>query len=91
MTGKSETVLRQVHELDNKNPSKTFLEFYDWLTEDQDSSKRNTSTCLKILRMFSIDIGSKQLDKITKEDVVEFLDKRKKNLKIDLEKKWQRT
>ena len=91
MTSKPETVIAQIKELDNKQHSKLFLEFYDWLTDDHDSIPRNASTYLKILRMFSNDIGSKPLGEVTKEDIVEFLDKRKKNLDIDPEKKWQRT
>ena len=77
--------------LENKEHSETFLKFYNWLTEDQDSSAQNASTYLKILRLFSIDVGCKKLDKITKEDVMAFLDKRKKSVEVDPEKKWQRT
>ena len=77
--------------LENKEHSETFLKFYNWLTDDQDSSAQNASTYLKILRLFSIDVGCKRLDKITKEDVIAFLDKRKKSVEVDPEKKWQRT
>ena len=91
MTSKPETVLKQIENLENKEHSKTFLEFYNWLTDDQDSSARNASSYLKILRMFSIDLGTKSLDKITKEDVTGFLDKRKKSIEVDPDKKWERT
>ena len=77
--------------LENKEHSETFLKFYNWLTDDQDSSAQNASTYLKILRLFSIDVGCKKLGKITKEDVIAFLDKRKKSVEVDPEKKWQRT
>jgi len=91
MTSKPETVLKQIERLENQEHSEIFLEFYDCLTEDQDSTPRNASTYLKILRMFSIGIGSKKLEEVTKEDVVGFLDEKKKDPEIDPEKKWQRT
>ncbi len=91
MTSKPQSVLRQIRNLENKQHSKTFLEFYDWLTEDQDSSPRNAIAYLKVLRMMSIHIGKKKLDKISKADVVGFLDSKKKNSEIDPDKKWMRT
>ena len=91
MTSKPETVIKQIENLENKVHSKTFLDFYNWLTDDQDSSPRNATTYLKILRMFSIDLGTKKLDDITKADITDFLDKRKKDHEIDPEQKWIRT
>lgn len=91
MTSKPETVIKQIENLENKTHSETFLKFYRWLTEEQDSSSRNATTYLKILRMFSIDIEDKHLDSILKEDVISFLDKRKKSIEDDPEKKWERT
>ena len=91
LTSKPETVLKQIEQLENKEHSKTFLEFYNWLVDDQDSSERNASAYLKILRMFFMDLGTKSLDKITKEDIISFLDKRKKSVDEDPDRKWQRT
>ena len=72
MTSKPETVLKQIEQLDCKDHSKIFLEFYDWLTEDQDNSARNASTYLKILRMFSISVGNKDLGKSSKMTLLDF-------------------
>ena len=91
MTSKPETVLKKIKELENQVHAETFLEFYDWLTEDQDSSTGNASTYLKILRMFSVDLGIKKLSETSKEDIINFLDKRKKDRQIDPEQKWIRT
>ena len=91
MTSKPETVIKQIQNLENKTHSEIFLEFYRWLTEEQESSERNATTYLKILRMFSIHIGKTSIDSITKEDVISFLDKRKKSIEDDPEKKWERT
>ena len=88
MTSKTQTVIRQIQTLENKNHKETFLEFYRWLTQEQNSSERNAITYLKILRMFSMGIGDKALDSISKEDVILFLDKRKKSIELDPEKKW---
>ena len=35
MTSKLETILKQIKELSNSNHSKSFLEFYGWLIEDE--------------------------------------------------------
>ncbi|MDH3192495.1 MAG: hypothetical protein OEM18_07405 [Nitrosopumilus sp.] len=78
MTSKPETVLKQIRTLENKEHCNTFLEFYTWLTEDKDSTATNACTYLKILHMFSIDLDKKKLEEITQEDVVGFLDKRKR-------------
>lgn len=91
MTPKPETVIKQIQNLENKTHSEIFLEFYRWLTEEQNSSARNATTYLKILRMFSIHIEKTSIDSITKEDVLLFLDKRKKSIEDDPEKKWERT
>ena len=91
MTSKPETVIKQIEVLENKTHSEIFMDFYIWLTEEQDSSTRNASTYLKILRMFSMHVGQKPINSISKEDVISFLDKRKKSVEDDPEKKWERT
>ena len=65
MASKPETVLKQIKELSNSNHSKSFLDFYNWLIEDEDSNVRNainyiicsaginpsySSFCFKILK-----------------------------------------
>lgn len=91
MTSKPETVIKQIQTLENKIHSEVFLEFFRWLTEEQNSGTRNAITYLKILKMFSNHIGKQNLDSISKEDVISFLDKRKKSIEDDPEKKWERT
>ena len=89
MTSKSETVLRQIHELDNKSHSESFQQFYAWLTEDEDSSIRNATNNLMILRLFSVEISNKSLQDGTRQDVITFLDKRKKSVDSDHKlRKW---
>ena len=46
MTSKPETVLLQIKELENQSHTKSFLEFYSWLTDDEDSSIRNATNYL---------------------------------------------
>ena len=41
--------------------------------------------------MLSVDIANTKLDDITKQDIIVFLDKRKKPIEIDPDKKWERT
>jgi hypothetical protein len=43
------------------------------------------------LKLFSFHLGKKEFKNITREDVLEFLDKRKKSIDIDPDKKWVRT
>ena len=91
LTTKPETIILNIKELTNQNHSNSFLEFNDWLLDDEDSSVRNASNYLMILRLFSVEVSEKELSEITKEDVIKFLDKRKKSLEVDPEKKWVRT
>lgn len=77
MTSKPETILKQIEELSNSNHSKSFLEFYNWLIDDEDSSVRNAINYLMILRLFSVEISGKDLNNITKDDVLKVLGKRK--------------
>ena len=48
----------------------------------------NAANCLIVLKLFSIELGKKEFKKVTREDVLEFLDKRKKSIDVDPEKKW---
>jgi len=41
LTSKPETIILQIKELKNKHHSDSFLEFNDWLLDDEDSSVRN--------------------------------------------------
>jgi len=91
LTSKPETIILQIKELKNKNHGDSFLEFNDWLLNDEDSSVRNASNYLMILRLFSLEISGKDLSEITREDVVQFLDKHKKSSEVDPDKKWVRT
>ena len=91
MTSKPETVLLQIEQLENQDHSKLFLQFYHWLTDDEDSSVRNATNYMMILRLFSVEIAKKDLKDVTKDDVIQFLDKRKKSTEVDPDKKWIRT
>ena len=91
MTSKPETIILQIKELQNQNHSCSFLQFNDWLLDDEDSSVRNASNYLMILRLFSVDVSEKELSEITREDVIKFLDKRRKSTELDPDKKWVRT
>ncbi len=91
MTSKPETIILQIRELENQNHSNSFLEFNDWLLDDEDSSVRNASNYLMILRLFSVEVFEKELSEITRDDVIQFLNKRKKSIDIDPDKKWVRT
>jgi len=46
---------------------------------------------MMILRLFSVEIASKDLKDVTKDDVIQFLDKRRKSVEVDPDKKWVRT
>ena len=87
MPVKPETILRRVKLLPEYQ-SKIYLEFKDWLVDEQDNSERNWLNYFKVLVLFSDYIGSKKLEDVTKDDVISFLDKRKKSIEIDPDKKW---
>lgn len=62
--------------------------FRDYLL-DQGSSKRNITNYLKVFDLFSRHIGSKKnLNNITKKDLLSFLDSKKKTLEDDPDQKW---
>jgi len=87
MPVKPETILKRIESLPD-HQAKPYLEFKSWLENDEDNSERNWVNYFKVLVLFSDDIGhDKHLDRVTKDDVLSFLDKRKKNAKIDPEKK----
>lgn len=67
------------------------LQFKDWLIEEEDSSDSNAANYLRVLKLFCNSIGKKNLKEITRQDVIEFLDKRKKSTDADPEKRWART
>ena len=78
MPVKPETILRRVQLLP-EHQSKLYLEFKDWLENEQDNSERNWLNYFKVLVLFSDYIGDKKrLEDVTKDDIVVFLDKRKK-------------
>ena len=91
MTSKPQTILKQIKELENQSHSRSFLEFYEWLIDEEDSSIRNAINYLMVLRLFSVENSSKSLSDITKENITNFLDKRRKSLDDDPDKKWIRT
>ena len=88
MPVKPETMLKRVNQLPD-HQSKLYLEFKDWLENEQDNSARNWLNYFKVLTLFSDHIGTKkQLQDVTRDDVLAFLDKRKKSIDVDPEKKW---
>ncbi|MDH3313064.1 MAG: site-specific integrase [Nitrosopumilus sp.] len=89
MTTKPETVIKQIERLPEIH-SRPLLQFKDWLV-DEDSMLSNAANYLRVLKLFSFDLGKKEFKDVTREDVLEFLDKRKKSIDVDPEKKWVRT
>jgi len=87
MPVKPETLLRRIKSLP-EHQFKIYLEFKDWLENEQDNSERNWFNYFKVLVLFSDHIGAKHLEDVTKDDVIAFLDKRKKIIEVDPEKKW---
>ncbi|MEX2192509.1 MAG: hypothetical protein WD717_03920 [Nitrosarchaeum sp.] len=90
MTTKPETVIKQIEELPEIH-SRPLLQFKDWLVDEEDSMLTNAANYLRVLKLFSFDFGEKDFRDVTKEDVLNFLDKRKKSIEIDPEKRWVRT
>lgn len=84
---KPETILKRVRSLPECQ-SLLYLEFKDWLEEEQDNSERNWLNYFKVLVLFSDHIGPKRLEDVTKDDVLSFLDRRKKSIAADPDKKW---
>ena len=90
MTTKPETVIQKVGELP-KNHSIPLLQFKDWLVDEEDSMLSNAANYLRVLKLFSGHIGEKNFKDVTREEVLEFLDQRKKTRDVDPGKKWVRT
>lgn len=84
---KPETILRRVRLLPECQ-SQLYLEFKDWLEDEQDNSERNWINYFKVLVLFSDHIGPKKLEDVTKDDILSFLDKRKKSIAAYPDKKW---
>ncbi len=90
MTTKPETVIKQIEELP-KIQRLPLLQFKDWLIEEEDSSMTNVGNYLRVLKLFSIELGNKEFKNISREDVLDFLNRRKKSIDVDPDKKWVRT
>ena len=81
MTSKPETVLKQIEGLPCKAHSEKFIEFYNWLIDEEDSKPTNGITYLKTLRPFSLHNIKVELEDVSKEDVLDFLNTKKKPLR----------
>ncbi len=90
MTTKPETVIKQIEELP-KIQCLPLIQFKDWLVEEEDSSMTNVGNYLRVLKLFSIELGNKEFKNISREDVLDFLNRRKKSIDVDPDKKWVRT
>jgi len=90
VTTKPETVIKQIEELP-KIQRLPLLQFKDWLIEEEDSSMTNVGNYLRVLKLFSIELGNKEFKNISREDVLDFLNRRKKSIDVDPDKKWVRT
>ena len=82
MTTKPETVIKQIEELP-KIQRLPLLQFKDWLIEEEDSSMTNVGNYLRVLKLFSIELGNKEFKNISREDVLDFL--KQKNYSFRLE------
>lgn len=71
--------------------SSPLLQFKDWLVDEEDSMLSNAANYLRVLKLFSHELGLKDFKDVSREDVLGFLDKRKKSIEEDPEKKWVRT
>jgi len=87
MPTKPETILKKIESLPD-HQSKLCIKFKEWLEYENDNSERNWINYLKILSLFSDHIGNKKFENVTRDDILSFLDKRKKNIDEDSEKKW---
>lgn len=87
MPTKPETILKKIDSLPN-HQSTLCLKFKEWLEYENDNSERNWINYFKVLSLFADHIGNKAFRNITRDDVLSFLDKRKKSVDVDPEKKW---
>lgn len=90
LTTKPETVIKQIEELPEIH-SKPLLQFKDWLIDEEDSMLSNAANYLRVLKLFCLNLDEKEIRDVTREDVLEFLDKRKKSIDVDPKKKWVRS
>ena len=87
MPSKPETILKKISLLPD-HQSRVCLQFKDWLVEEYDNSERNWINYLKVLNLFAGHIGVRSFADVKREDILSFLDKRKKSIEEDPEKKW---
>jgi len=64
LTTKPETVIRQIEELPEIH-SRPLLQFKDWLVDEEDSMLSNVANYLRVLKLFSIELGKKSSKQIT--------------------------
>jgi hypothetical protein len=81
VTTKPETIIKQIEELP-KIQRLPLLQFKDWLIEEEDSSMTNVGNYLRVLKLFSIELGEKEFKNISREDVLDFQKKYSVNLKL---------
>lgn len=87
MPTKPETILKKMGALPYYQ-LKLCLQFKEWLEYENDNSERNWINYFKILDLFADHIGNKMFEDVNREDILSFLDKRKKSIDEDPEKKW---
>ena len=66
------------------------LGFRDWKV-DRDSSDRNIKNYLLVMNLFARHLDGKPFADVTREDIIEFLDTKKKNQQDDPDEKWKTT
>ena len=87
MPTKPETILKKIDSLPDYQ-SRLCLKFKKWLEYENDNSERNWINYLKILSLFANHIENARFEDVTRDDVLSFLDKRKKSIDDDPDKKW---
>jgi len=87
MPTKPETILKKIESLPD-HQSKLCLKFKEWLEYENDNSERNWINYLKVLNLFATHIENKAFEDVKRNDILSFLDKRKKSIEKDSEKKW---
>ena len=87
MPQKLETLLAHTERLP-KNQSDLLFEFKQY-KEDNDASPRNIKNFFLVLNLFARHLEGKSLQDVTKDDVLLFLNSRKKTPNIDSVGKWR--
>lgn len=87
MPTKPETILKKIESMPEYQ-SKLCLKFKEWLEYENNNSERNWINYLKVLSLFASHIKDKAFEDVVREDVLSFLDNRKKSIDDDPEKKW---